>query len=296
MPENKREDLLKGIIDIHIHTAPDVRPRRLSDLELAAEARRVGARAIVIKSHVVPTMDRAWIAQQATPGIQVFGGITLNPQIGGLNLAAVESAVKMGAKFVWLPTAWSANDRRRAGHNDGVETVVDGKVVPALVSILKLIAEHNLVLGTGHLSPAESLVVVAEARKQGVQKIVVNHPEWTSVDMSIAQQRELAAFGVYFERCYARSVGGKYETNFRRNLEAMEAIGFQSTIVATDGGQVENPLWSEALAEYIGFLLQAGVPQSAVDLMTKENPAKLLDLPECQQKHGEERVIEWAKR
>lgn len=280
MSANAREHLLQDVIDIHIHTAPDVRQRRLTDLELAAEARRVGARAIVIKSHVVPTMDRAWIAAQATPGIEVFGGITLNPQVGGLNPAAVDAAIKMGAKFVWLPTAWSANDRRRAGHNDGVETVVDGKVVPALTGVLKLIAHHDLVLGTGHLTPAESLIVVAEARKQGVRKIVVNHPEWTTVDMSIAQQKELAGFDVYFERCYARSVGGKYETNFRRNLEAMEALGFDSTIVATDGGQVENPLWSEALAEYIDYLLAAGVPQSAVDKMTKTNPAMLLDLPE----------------
>ena len=274
----EREALLRGVIDIHIHTTPDVRQRRLSDLELAAEACRVGARAIVIKSHVVPTMDRAWIAGQATPGVQVFGGITLNPHIGGLNPLAVETAAQMGAKFVWLPTAWSANERKRKGTGDGVETVADGKVLPALVDILRLIAKNGLVLGTGHLTPSECLVVVEEARKQGVEKIVVNHPEWTTVDMSIDEQKLLAQFDVLFERCYARSVDGRYETNFRRNLAAMEALGFASTIVATDGGQVENPVWSEALSEYIEFLLQAGVPQIDVDKMTKHNPARILGL------------------
>lgn len=278
MTDSAREKLLRGVIDIHIHTTPDVRQRRLSDLELAAQARRVGARAVVIKSHVVPTMDRAWIAQQATPGVQVFGGITLNPHIGGLNPLAVETAAQMGAKFVWLPTAWSANERRRKGAGDGVETVADGKVLPALIEILKLIAKNGLILGTGHLTPLESLIVVEEARKQGVAKIVVNHPEWTTVDMSLDEQKALAQFDVLFERCYARSVDGKYETNFHRNLAAMEALGFESTIVATDGGQVENPLWSEALAEYIEFLLQAGVSPQMVDQMTKENPARLLGL------------------
>lgn len=278
MSIKEREALLRGVIDIHIHTTPDVRQRRLSDLELAAEACRVGARAIVIKSHVVPTMDRAWIAGQATPGVQVFGGITLNPHIGGLNPLAVETAAQMGAKFVWLPTAWSANERKRKGTGDGVETVADGKVLPALVDILKLIAKNGLVLGTGHLTPSECLVVVEEARKQGVEKIVVNHPEWTTVDMSIDEQKSLAQFDVLFERCYARSVDGRYETNFRRNLAAMEALGFASTIVATDGGQVENPVWSEALSEYIEFLLQAGVPQIDVDKMTKHNPARILGL------------------
>lgn len=275
---SEAENLLQGVIDIHIHTNPDVRVRRLSDLQLAAEARRVGARAIVIKSHLVTTMDRATIAREAVPGIDVFGGIVLNPHVGGLNAVAVDTAIKLGAKFVWLPTSFSANERKRQGKSDGVETVADGKVVPALVPILKMIAEADIALGTGHGTPAETLVVVEEARKLGVGKIVVNHPEWATVDMSIDDQKRLAEFDVFFERCYARNVGGKYDKNFRRNLDAMEALGFASTIVATDGGQVENPMWSEALAEYIGFLRDAGVPQVEVDRMTKGNPAKVLGL------------------
>lgn len=275
---SETEKTLQGVIDIHIHTNPDIRVRRLSDLQLAAEARRVGARAIVIKSHLVTTMDRAAIAREAVPGIDVFGGIVLNPHVGGLNAIAVDTAIKLGAKFVWLPTSFSANERKHQGKSGGIETVVDGKVVPALLPILRMIAEAGIALGTGHGTPAETLVVVEEARKQGVCKIVVNHPEWATVDMSIDDQKRLAAFDVFFERCYARNVGGKYEKNFRRNLDAMEALGFESTIVATDGGQVENPMWSEALAEYIGFLRDAGVPQATLDRMTKTNPAAVLGL------------------
>lgn len=273
---NAPENLLQGVIDIHIHTNPDVRVRRLSDLQLAAEARRVGARAIVVKSHLVTTMDRAAIAREAVPGIDVFGGIVLNPHVGGLNAVAVDTAIKLGAKIVWLPTSFSSNERKRQGKSDGVETVAGGKVLPALLPILKMIAEADIALATGHLTPAETLVVVEEARRQGVGKIVVNHPEWMSVDMSIDDQKRLAQFDVFFERCYARNEGGKYDKNFRRNLAAMEALGFESTIVATDGGQVENPVWSEALAEYISFLQQAGVPQAAIDRMTKVNPASVL--------------------
>lgn len=273
-----REELLKGVIDIHIHSGPDVRARRLDDLELAAEARRVGARAIVIKSHVVPTMDRAWIAERATPGVRVLGGVVLNPQVGGLNPAAVETALKMGARIVWLPTAWAANERRRQGKTDGVVAVEAGRIVPALASILDMVAEAGVALATGHLAPAESLVVVPEARRRGVRHVVVNHPEWTSVDMPIAIQRELMDEGVFFERCYARHTGGGYEKNLPRNLEAIAALGSASTIVATDGGQVENPPWSEALAEYIGGLLDAGIPQAEVDRMTKLNPARVLRL------------------
>lgn len=279
MMSNFGEDILKGIIDLHIHTNPDVRQRRLDDIELAEEAARVGARAIVIKSHVVPTMDRAWIAGKVVPGVKVFGGITLNPEVGGINPVAVEAARKMGAKIVWLPTAWSAHERKINGKNDGVESVVDGKIVPSLKEVLEIIAKHDLILGTGHLSPEEIFIVVDKAKELGVNKIVINHPEWWSIAMPIKMQKKLVPYGVYFERCYAtRRPGKDYEKNFSKNLEAIQEVGYETTIIATDGGQLENPMWSAALSEYIGFLLNAGVSQEMIDTMTKRSPAKLLDL------------------
>ncbi|WP_110955156.1 DUF6282 family protein [Anaerosinus massiliensis] len=273
------KEILKNVIDLHIHTNPDVRQRRLDDIELAQEAARVGARAIVIKSHVVPTMDRAQIAEKVVPGIKVFGGITLNPEVGGINPSAVEAARKMGAKIVWLPTAWSAHERKIMGKNDGVESIVNGEIVPPLEKVLEIIAKHDLILGTGHLSPEEIFIVVDKAKKIGVNKIVINHPEWWSIAMPIEMQKKLVPYGVYFERCYATRCPGKdYEKNFAKNLAAIQAVGYESTIIATDGGQLENPMWSDALSEYIGFLLNAGVSQTMIDTMTKRSPAKLLGL------------------
>ena len=52
---------LKGIIDMHIHSAPDIRERKLNDLELMEAAVEREVRAIVIKSHFVPTADRAYL-------------------------------------------------------------------------------------------------------------------------------------------------------------------------------------------------------------------------------------------
>ncbi|MEN6412315.1 MAG: DUF6282 family protein [Veillonellales bacterium] len=277
--DSRKIQLLKGTIDTHIHTNPDVRLRRLNDIELAKEALRVGARAIVIKSHLVPTMDRASIAEYVTPGISVFGGITLNSYVGGYNPAAVNTAIKMGAKIVWLPTSDSAHEKKIQGKSNGIVSVVDNKVVPELITILKIIAENNVILATGHLSSEEILVVVDTAKNLGVHKIIVNHPEWWSISMSIPQQRELAKYGVYFERCYAtRAPGQNYQKNFKTNLEAITQVGYESTILATDGGQTENPMWSDALAESIQFLLDSGISQAVLDKMTKEHAAKLLDL------------------
>ncbi len=210
--------MLTGIIDLHVHTAPDVRARRLNDIELAQAARQAGARAVVLKSHVVPTVGRAAIAAQVVPGIRVFGGITLNPQVGGLN-AAVETALAMGAKAVWLSTAYVVNERRRLGKSDEVAVVEGGKVVPELTTILGLVDRHGAILGTGHLAPAETRVVVEAARESGVAKIVVTHPEWLTVDMPLDEQKALSRCGVYFERCYARNAGDEtFEVNFARNV------------------------------------------------------------------------------
>lgn len=272
------DNALKGVIDMHIHTAPDIKERRLDDIELAKEAKRVGVRAVVIKSHVLPTMDRARIAEKVVQGVQVFGGITLNIQVGGLNSAAVQNAIAMNAKVIWLPTEFSANDRKQKGKSDGIEVLKDGNVVPELIEILKMIAEHDVIMATGHLSPYETRVVVDKAKELGVKKIVVTHPEWPSVNMSIDDQKALAKCGAYFERCYARVVNGRWEKNLEINLKAIEEVGFESTIVSTDAGQTENPLWSQELFNYISFLHKAGLTDEAIDKMTKENPAKLLNL------------------
>ena len=101
---------MKGVIDMHVHTNPDLRLRAYDDLELTDAAVKVGARAIVIKTHQGTTMDRAYLCNRYNKIVHgdndftMFGSITLNHPVGGLNPAAVEVALKLGAKVVWLPT------------------------------------------------------------------------------------------------------------------------------------------------------------------------------------------------
>jgi hypothetical protein len=272
--------ILQGVIDIHVHTSPDVRMRSVTDLSLAAAARDAGVRAVVIKSHYVPTADRAWIASQVVPEVAVFGGITLNPSVGGLNRHAVEAAIRLGAKIVWLPTLFASNHRQKEGQSGGIACIRDGKPVPELSDIMKLIAEHNIALATGHLASDEILAVVEEAAKLDVRKIIINHPEHEVVDMPIARQLELAAaYPIAFERCYAQPAGnGKYKSNLEVNLEAIRKVGFHSTIIATDAGQVENPLWRNCLEEYIQFMLSQGIAPKSLDWMTRRHPARMLGL------------------
>jgi Family of unknown function (DUF6282) len=95
---------LDGVIDIHVHTAPDSVPRSIDAIDLAKLAESRGMRAIVLKNHYEPTASVAYLVQKVVPGIQVFGGIDLNLSVGGMNPIAVEKmALTTGhlGKFVW---------------------------------------------------------------------------------------------------------------------------------------------------------------------------------------------------
>lgn len=278
---------LKGIVDLHIHSAPDVRERKMDDLQIMEAAVERGIRAVVIKSHHIPTVDRAFLVNRVkqekygnTSDFQMFGGIALNRFVGGLNPWAVETALKLGGKLVWLPTNTSENHCRKEGKSDFVSCVKDGKIVPELKTIFKLIKDFDAVLETGHISSKECFHVAEAARDAGISKIVITHPEFHIVGMSLEEQRKVVRdYDVLLERVYAQPIGGgQYKVNLQDNTDAMREIGCEHFIVATDSGQMQNPEWFQTIETYIDYLYDAGFNQQQINLMTKENPAQMLGL------------------
>lgn len=280
---------LNGVIDMHVHSNPDLRKRAYDDLELMEAGIRVGARAIVIKTHQGTTMDRAYLCNRhnqivhgGTNDFTMFGSITLNRVVGGINPVAVETALKLGAKVVWLPTQSARNhlEKNKKDPSGCVEVVRDGKPVPELSDVFRLIRDHDAVLGTAHISPAEAFVVVEAARNAGVKKIVITHPEWWLVGMSVEDQlRMVRDYDVILERCYAQNMGDNtYQSNLESNLEIIREAGYQHVMVDTDGGQLENPHWELAMEAYMQYLVDHGIPETQVDHMTKTIPARLLGL------------------
>ncbi|WP_029201097.1 DUF6282 family protein [Oribacterium sp. NK2B42] len=283
---------LKGICDMHVHTNPDLRTRAYNDLQLADAAVRVGARAIVIKSHLGFTVNRAAIANEyvkrvygENTGFTMYGGVVMNKVIGGVNPEAVEKGLKLGAKEIWLPTQSAKRHLEKMGQNpaDGIELVRDGKVIPELIDVFKLVKDYDVALGTAHVSPEEAFTVVEAARDAGVKKIIITHPEWWVCDYSIEDQIRLVKdYDVILERCYAQNMGKgqPYHLNLKENAELIKEVGYEHVMVDTDGGQVENPDWETEMYEYMHYLVEYGIPIEHVYHMTKTIPYRLLGIEE----------------
>ena len=281
-----KRNYLEGVIDLHVHSWPDVRERKMSDMDLMEAGLKNGARAIVIKNHYMPTAARAAMVNRlkeekygAVP-FDMYGGIALNQSVGGLNPYAVEYTLKMGGKIVWLPTFDSEFTMKRKGKAGGVICVRNGKTVDEMKTIFQLIKDHDAALATGHISPEEIFVVAEAAKDAGIRKIIVSHPESNLVGMTLKQQKRAAEdYGVFLEHCYAQPVGGgEYKKNLETNLEAVKEIGAANTVIATDSGQVQNPYWYESLSESLQYLEEHGISREDLDRMTKENPAYILGI------------------
>jgi hypothetical protein len=264
-----RAQTLRGVIDLHVHCDPDSVPRSIDGISLAKLARSRGMRAIVLKNHYESTASLAWVARQAAPGIDVYGGIALNRAVGGINPAAVEymARVKGGfGRFVWMPTS--------DAHLIAISK--DGRLLPEVLQVLDLIAKHRLVLATGHSSPEDTLLLIKAARARGIRRIVVTHPMLPSIGMTVDQMKRAAVMGAFIEFDYTGLLGTNRADAIRGHAAAIRACGTAHVIVASDLGQPDNPLPPDGLLAFYRILRQQGFTTAEVERMARRNPAKLL--------------------
>lgn len=288
---------MRGAYDTHIHIAPDLVERRITDIQLARRFQRVGLAGFVLKSHYQSTAARAAVVREAVPGVSALGAIALNRAVGGLNPVAVEVAAREGARIVWFPTVSSENEQRevlaaRPGANvpvwvelelelreQGVHSapvaVMDGNggLVPEAREVLRAIARHDMVLATGHLSRDEIFALVDGALAAGIRDVVVTHPDFPSQNLLIEDQQELAARGALLERCFTTPHTGK--TTWERVIEATRAVGAEHTVWSTDLGQVFNPPVEDGLPLMADRFLDAGFSEEEIRVMAVENTSRV---------------------
>ena len=276
------ERLFKGCIDTHFHASPDPRVERSVDaLRCAGQCADAGMRGLVLKSHDYPTAPIAYVLNQTVKNIEVFGSLTLNYDVGGLNTHAVEASVKMGAKVIWMPTLDSVDHTQRKRHEKGGIYILDsaGKILPEVKKILEIIKSYKVVLATGHLTKPEVFTLVAEGRNMGLDKIVVTHP-LTDVGpcLTVDEIARISGEGIYIEHTMIMTNPILGDVKVPTIVESIRRTGAERCILSTDFGQPFSPTCAEGMRMWIATMLEFGVSEKDIEIMVKTNPAKILGL------------------
>ncbi|MEE2989570.1 MAG: DUF6282 family protein [Planctomycetota bacterium] len=295
-PTTLKGNPLAGVIDFHVHSGPDSFTRSISDVEIARIARANKMGALVLKNHFTMTADRAWLAERLT-GQRCYGGIVLNRAVGGLNVAAIERMLTFTGdrgKVIWLPTFDAENHVGLLKEDSpAVAVVKDGKLVPELEQIFKVIAENDLVLETGHSSAEECLLLIKGAKAAGVKKIVVTHAMADPIGMSLDQLKQVASLGAKMECVWMTNLTGKnsHLASMRHwkkitsedYARAIRAVGAEHFILSSDLGQYLNPIPTDGIKAFILDLAAAGFSEKEIDLMCRRTPARLLGMEQSKE-------------
>ncbi len=294
-PSTEAWAAIRGAIDLHVHVGPDVIQRRIDDIDLAMEFRDHGLAGFVLKSHYVPTAERAAAVRRAVPEVQALGALALNHAVGGLNPAALEVSARLGARVVWMPTVDAANEwvgrsadtppaawgpfherlRERPSYPPPISLLgPDGRLQAVVDECLEVVAAYDMVLATGHIGREEVQALVPRARRLGVSRIVVTHVEFPSLALTADEQIALARQGALIEHCYTTAHTGK--TSWETVYANLRATGPEVAVISTDLGQVSNPPVAAGLADFADRLLRAGFSIDEVHRMAVDNPGQLM--------------------
>jgi hypothetical protein len=235
----------------------------------------------------------AWLAEGSAQ-LRFLSALVLNPPVGGLNPFAVEAALYEGVDVVYLPTysaqhqvavhgpeAFARAYPRPDGAWPGLTVLADkgsdraDALKAELLDILDLIAQHDAILGTGHLSPEEVLAVLAEAQRRGVRRMIVTHASGRTPDLSIAQQRQAVGYGAWIEHCLLGVLQGG-DAMAGKMLAQIRQVGPEHVLLSSDLGQAANGPVVSGFARLLERLCRAGLTVDEVRRMIVENPGELL--------------------
>ncbi len=288
--------ILSGAIDCHVHAGPGIFARTGDAINFAKQARTYGMRGIVLKNHQGITSDTATLVNKMVSGVDVYGGVVLNRYVGGINPYAVEIAIRLGAKIVWMPTQWAKHHVDTFGaaqykHMKQTKSVVDlpmkgisildekGNITPETKQVLQIIKETDVALATSHLTKEEIKILVKEANKMGINKIIITHITFTELwKWSIQEQRELVDMGATIEHVAVYCMENRYLVSPKEVVEMIEGVGYKNVLIGSDCGQLRLPAPPEALRLFVGMLLDEGTEEYKIHYMMKDNPIRLLGL------------------
>ena len=294
--EKRIDALLVGAIDPHVHSGPSIAPRGIDHLELLREASAGGYAAIVTKDHDYSGVMTAALIAKHHPELKtkIFSSIVLNNVVGGFNPYAVEHTAAMGGKIVWFPTLAAENHLRWEKTSNWVHPASTQKIRPAtgipvlnpdktvrddVKEVIDIIAKNDMVLASGHLHISETWLVFEEAKRRGVNRIVLTHPE-DIVDASMNDVAGIANMGAYVEHSLCMFIeGSKFKTCESADLRKhIDAAGVDQTVLCSDLGQIGTIGPIEGLRRGIKLCMDLGYSDDQIRKMVSSNAARMLGL------------------
>ncbi|MCF8078019.1 MAG: hypothetical protein K9K88_01935 [Desulfobacterales bacterium] len=286
-------ELLEGAYDIHVHASPDVVPRAMDLVSLRREAVKAGMAGILIKDHCTCTAGRVAALNQMENGrCRFFSALALNPPVGGINPTAAEAALRAGVDVVYFPTYGAANHIAIWGAGKpptafplpktgfkGIRIFDDrGAIRAEVFEVLKLIAEHQAVLATGHISPEESMTLIREAKAFRIERVLVTHASEPVTPFPAALQKEAIELGAWIEHAFfAATPSCPSSVSLQTIGEMIRATGVSKVILSSDFGQVENGNPVAAFGRYLEMMTSVGFTREELAQMTAKNPKRLLE-------------------
>jgi hypothetical protein len=291
---------IENAVDLHCHfhvdsiggfIAGQEAHQPVPALESAREAVDQGYAAIVLKPHGFASAALAANLERAVGGVRLFGGICTDHPTGGLNVYAIELALALGTRIVWLPTVHSSVDFSpyTAGqhHIDrGLAPIAvidaDGELLPEVHEIAALVRRHDAVLATGHISKAEHEAVV-RAFASNTNVVVTHAGERGGPGLTAAEAAELADLGATVEitALACQEVLGVPGKPPEELVAYLATVGPNRCILGTDygwnGATLPRPV--AGYQEFLETLWTIGVPEHELATMASSNPARLLQLP-----------------
>lgn len=294
--EKRIDALLVGAVDPHVHSGPSIAPRGIDHLELLRETSAAGFAAIVTKDHDYSGVMTAALIAKHYPELKtkIFSSIVLNNVVGGFNPYAVEHTAAMGGKIVWFPTLAAENHLRWEKTSSWVHPASTQKMRPAtgipvlnpdktvrddVKEVIDIIAKNDMVLASGHLHISETWLVFEEARRRGVNRIVLTHPE-DIVDASMNDVAGIAKMGAYVEHSLCMFIeGSKFKTCDSADLRKhIDAAGVDQTVLCSDLGQTGTIGPIEGIRRGIRLCMDLGYNDDQIRKMVSSNAARMLGL------------------
>lgn len=289
-------ELLVDAVDLHCHSGPSVMPRILDHADAALQASEARFKALVYKDHYYPGMAQAVIIEKLYPnlGTRLFSGVALNNAVGGVNPYAVDHCVKLGGKIVWMPT-FSAKNHLDQAHTAAksfpktgqvmleptplVVTDANGRLTDDALLCLDIIAQGDIILAGGHLHVSELILLFEEAKRRGVQKMMLNHPPYV-VGCTDADIRSFVALGAYMEHSVCMFIDNSRVKHWEPSElgRLTRLAGVDHTIMGSDLGLTGAPLPVDGFKAAVSALLDQQFSHDEIRQLFGRNAAKLLNL------------------